>query len=89
MAMNVRYTDRPKVTGSSNQFNQGGHGEVIVGFDTGDMDSVPISELEIMVPGGEWVDLRQAFRDKIVMGDNYDHYFAFAGEEDQARGWIK
>ncbi len=87
--MKVRYIVDPEITGFTNRFNDHGLGEVIVGFDAGDMDSVYIKDLEVQLPDGRWILLSQAFRDKIVLGDNYDQRFDFSDEDDRARGWIR
>lgn len=88
--MKVRQTDKPTITGFTNRLNTHGLGEVIVGYDDDQgMDSVYIKDLEVQLPDGRWILLSQAFRDKIVMEDNYADRIDFASEEDRARGWIE
>ncbi len=48
--MKVRLKNKPNITGNSHKFNTSSPaGEVIVGFDGGDMDSVYISDLEVFI----------------------------------------
>jgi hypothetical protein len=89
MAMKIRYTNKPEITGFSSRFNEHGLGEVIVGFDGGDMTSEFISELDVQLTSGRWLPMGQAFRDRLILGDNYDQRFAEADDGDRDRGWIK
>ena len=81
--MKVRY----KKTGSeaySRNFNVSAIGEVL----TGD-DSPFISELDVYLEAlGQWKDMRQSFRDKDLIIDNYNTwFFEPTSEEDRERGY--
>lgn len=85
--MRIRYKNNHSTTGFANEFNTYGMGEVIVYFDEGDATSEYIRELEVEV-NGEWIDMKQAFRDKILMSDNYDVRFGIPTDKDRERGYM-
>jgi hypothetical protein len=75
--MKVRFSERPAVTGVASQFNTHGLGEVIVAFDEGDMDSCPISDLDVFLEARqEWRSMHLAFRERDLITDNYNTIFA-------------
>lgn len=60
--------------------------EVIVYFED-DSDTIPGSELEVFL-GDAWVKLGQAFRDKLLITDNYNtEFFEPANEAERERGY--
>ena len=74
-------------TGYSNQFNTHGLGEIIVRFDEGDMDSMNISDFEVLIDN-VWKDMSQAFKDRDLIPDNYNTHFAQPNTPaDRARGY--
>ena len=76
------------ITGYSSRFNVHGLSEIIVGFDAGDQDSMMISDFDVQLESGEWKDMRQAFKDKDLITDNYNTMFAEPkNAEERARGW--
>jgi hypothetical protein len=87
--MRIRYTERPTIEGFATTFNTHGVGEVIAGFDDGEMTSEAISELDIQLASGEWLPMREAFRARLIMGDNYDEHFGEPTDEERERGWIR
>lgn len=73
--------------GESSQFNTSTVGEVIV-TTTEDYDTVFISDLDVWV-NGQWKDMAQAFRDKDIIPDNYNQWFAAPhNDEERERGYI-
>lgn len=80
--MRVRY----KLTGTeaeTSHFNVHALAEVL----TGD-DSAFISDLDVWV-NGEWKDMRQAFKDRDIIPDNYNTFFAIPrNPEDKERGYF-
>jgi hypothetical protein len=95
--MRVRYIGRPEVTGWAGEFNTHGLGEVIVGFDEGDMTSEEVRLLEVQLEHplessvykpGAWVPLSDAFRSRDLISDNFDYrFFEPKTEADKERGW--
>lgn len=81
--MKVRYKTTGEITYAS-QFNVTALSEVL----TCD-DSPFISELDVWIEAKqEWVDMRQAFRDKDLITDNYNTiFFELETEEDKLRGF--
>lgn len=81
--MKVRYKNNGQLAWSS-QFNILTLNEVL----TGD-DSVFISSLDVFIEAKqEWKDLRQAFKDRDVITDNYNsRFFEPQNEEDRKRGY--
>ena len=73
--MKLRMTKNPEITGVGNKFNTHDLFEVIVYFDEGDCDSCFGRELDVQLSDGKWVSLSQAFRDKLVINDNYNIEF--------------
>lgn len=68
------------------QFNVHALFEVIVYFED-DSDTIPGSELEVELHG-EWIALGQAFRDKLLITDNYNTcFFEPASEAERERGY--
>lgn len=88
--MKVRLINNRRVTGHSGDFNIHAMAEVIVGFDGGDCDTMYIHDLEVFVTKlNAWKPLSNAFKDKDVIPDNYNRYFAEPGtEEDRKRGYF-
>lgn len=80
--MKVRY----KLTGTeadASQFNVHAMAEVL----TGD-DSAYVSDLDVWV-NGEWKDMGQAFKDRDIIPDNYNQWFATPySDEERERGYI-
>lgn len=73
--------------GSSSTFNVSALNEIIVGFETGDMDSDYITNYDVFV-NGEWKDMKQAFKDHDLITDNYNTgFFEPRTEEDRVRGY--
>jgi hypothetical protein len=67
-----------KWSGSLMKMNEHGIGSIIVGFDDNPdgsyngMDDMPIDKCELQLPDGTWKDLRQAFKDRDILTDNYN-----------------
>jgi hypothetical protein len=83
---------RQKSTGSTGQasrFNTHGLGEIFVGFDDGDMDSMMLADFDVFLPKlRQWKDMRQAFADKDIIPDNYNVCFGEPlNDEDRERGY--
>lgn len=80
--MKVRY----KNTGTeacASRFNTYSMDEVLTGDDT-----VPIGELDVEI-NGVWMDMRQAFRNKDIISDNYNEWFGVPVKpEDRERGYF-
>lgn len=80
--MKVRY----KLTGTeadASRFNVHALAEVL----TGD-DSAFISDLDIWI-NGQWKDMREAFKDRDIIPDNYNTFFGEPkSEEDRERGYF-
>lgn len=80
--MKVRY----KLTGTeadASYFNVHAMAEVL----TGD-DSAYISDLDVLI-NGEWKDMREAFKDRDIIPDNYNTFFSQPKtEEDRERGYF-
>jgi hypothetical protein len=88
--MKVRFKGQPSVTGHASQFNVRGLTEVIVGFDgEGGMDSCFIADLEVFVEARqEWKPMRQAFKDRDLIPDNFNTRFAEPKDEtERTRGY--
>lgn len=80
--MRVRYKEHPHIVRSASQFNMSSINEVL----TGD-DSVPESELDVLI-NNQWIDMREAFRQHLLITDNYMiHFFEPQTEEDRERGY--
>jgi hypothetical protein len=86
--MKVRLTDKPEITGYSSSLNTYGMGELIVYYDDGDASSDEISLYDVQLKDGTWLPLGQAFREKIVITDNYDSSFRESvTDEERERGY--
>lgn len=86
--MKVRHKEKGYL-GESSRFNMHGIGEIIVGFDEGDMDSMYISDFEVLLPDGKWKDMKQAFKDKDIIPDNYYTMFGLPkNDADKERGYF-
>lgn len=86
--MKVRLIKNPRITGTANRFNTGSPaGEVIMGFDGGDMDSMFISELEVLIKD-KWIPLSQAFENHILIIDNFNtEFFEPMNDEERRMGY--
>lgn len=85
--MKIRYKNQPDITGISSEFNTYGLGEVIVHFPDGSATSEEISELEVEIHD-EWVDMRNAFRRRLLINDNYNiRFFEPQTADDRERGY--
>lgn len=74
--MQVRYKDKPRVTGTSSQFNIRSVSEVIVHFDDGDATSEFQRELQVFLPAtNSWKDMNKAFADGDIVTDDYNTCF--------------
>ena len=82
--MRLRYKDS-KIETFGNAFNLHSLDEIL----THD-DSVPASNLDVFIPlKNEWKDLRQAFRDKDVLPNDANTWFAAAVKRtDKSRGYF-
>lgn len=80
---------RTGAIGYSNQFNIHGLGEIIVGFQDGDMDSDYIKNYDVFLEKrGIWYDLAGAFLTHDIIIDNYNTiFFEPKTEEDKIRGY--
>lgn len=79
--MKLRYKKSGEET-ESYKFNTSALAEI----DVGD-DSVYIKDLDVFV-NGAWKDMRQAFRDRDIIPDNYNQYFAEPRTpEEKAQGY--
>jgi hypothetical protein len=66
----------------STDFNMAALNEVVGGG-----DSWYIKDLDVLIDGN-WKDMRQAFKDKDIITDNYNtHFFEPPTEEDRKRGF--
>lgn len=80
--MKVRYKSNKQETFASN-FNVHALNEVL----TGD-DSCYVSDLDVFV-NGKWKDMQQAFRDRDIIPDNYNTWFAEPkNEDDRKQGYF-
>jgi len=85
--MKVRLFKNSNVKGTSSKFNTESVSEVIVNFDDGDSDSACISDLDVYV-NGVWISLTEAFKQKLIITDNYNtHFFEPKDEEEKKRGY--
>ena len=74
--MIIRYIDKPELTGTTGSFNISGIGEVIVYYDIGDCSSEFINNLEVYLTYPQkWYNMQKAFKDKLIIPDNYNTYF--------------
>lgn len=73
---------------SSNKFNLHSFNEIIVYFED-DCSSDYMKEYDAFIERtGEWKDLRQAFKDKDIITDNYyTKFFEPRTDEDKNRGY--
>ncbi len=85
----MRILYKGKAYGSASNFNMASLNEVIVGFEEGDMDSCFVSDLGVFIEKTKsWKSLKQAFKDRDVITDNYNSYFFEPQtEEDRERGF--
>lgn len=83
--MKIRYKKYPSDEFNSSQLNVLALNEVL----TGD-DSAYFHDLEVFIESKqEWKCLRQAFKDRDVITDNYNMYFREAQTpEEKAKGWF-
>lgn len=80
--MKVRYKNT-RTEADASHFNVHALAEVL----TGD-DSAFISDLDVWV-NGEWKDMREAFKDRDIIPDNYNTFFGVPrNEEDRQRGYF-
>jgi len=71
----------------SGQFNVASLSEIIVTYEDGSADSAFRKDWDAFV-GGQWKDLRQAFRDHDLVTDNYNtRFFEPSCGEDRERGF--
>ena len=75
--------------GSSNKFNTHGVGEMIVYFEDGDCSSELISDYDIFIENeNTWMGMKEAFKQKLIITDNYNIYFREpSNPEEKDRGW--
>lgn len=72
------------------RFNVHALAEVICYWDDGSADNMFIKELDVFIVanGIGWKDMRQAFKDKDIITDNYNTtFFEPTTEEDKIRGF--
>lgn len=87
MKVRNKATGASRVQGDASYFNTHALNEIIVGFEDGSMDSCYIKDFEVLVDG-EWIDMREAFRLRLLITDNYNtRFFEPATEEDKVRGY--
>lgn len=85
--MKVRHKEKGYL-GYASEFNPHGLGEIIVGFDEGDMDSMFIKDFDVQLPDGSWKDMSDAFRDHDIIPDKYNLHFSVpATEAERTQGW--
>lgn len=88
--MRVRLCHDLSITGYSSRFNTHGLGEVIVNFDDGDSDSMPISSLEVQLGDGRWFHMSNAFVEREIISDNFNVCFAEPRNDvERQRGWFE
>jgi len=89
--MKARLINKPHITGETSRFNTHALGEVLMGFDDGDLDSMFVSDVEVYVEAlKEWKPLSFAFKDHDVITDNYNTcFFEPDNEEDRKRGYCE
>lgn len=89
--MKARLINKPHITGETSRFNTHALGEVLMGFDDGDLDSMFVSDVEVYVEAlKEWKPLSLAFKDHDVITDNYNTcFFEPDNEEDRKRGYCE
>jgi len=88
--MKVRLIDDPCFTGESSKLNSNSISEIIIVWDSGEVDSDYASRYEVLLTSGEWITLTEAFRDNKVITDNYNTSFREPlNEEEKKRGWYE
>ena len=87
--MKARLINKPHITGETSHFNTYALGEVLMGFDDGDLDSIFVSDIEVYVEAtNQWKALTQAFKDHDVITDNYNTcFFEPENDEERERGY--
>jgi hypothetical protein len=97
--MKVRLIKKPNITGIANRFNTCSKCEVIIGYDGADMDSVYVSELEVLIHKivkigfshkviKLWMPMKEAFRNKDLITDDMNtEFFEPHNKEDRVRGY--
>jgi len=75
--------------GSSSSFNTHSTNEVLVVFEDGYQDSIPISDLDIFIESkGIWVDMAAALTARDIVVDNFNEHFREAKvKEDYLNGY--
>jgi hypothetical protein len=80
-----------KYEGFTTTFNIASLSEVIVLFDCGGADSMPISELEVYLEAKkQWKNMFLAFKDKDIIPNNLNTSFGEPrNDEDRRRGYFQ
>jgi hypothetical protein len=75
--------------GYSDKFNTHGLGEMIVYFEDGDCSSEYIKDYDTFVESeNAWMDMGEAFRQNLIIPDNYNVDFREPDNvEEKYRGW--
>ena len=75
--------------GYSSTFNTHACSEIIVCYPDGDMDSGFITDHEAYIESRQvWMDMQDAFREKLIIPDNYNTGFREpANEAERGKGW--
>ncbi len=86
--MKARLIKNKDVTGMSNKFNTTSHNEVFMYFDNeGGASSEFISDVEVKIKD-KWIPLSEAFKQKLLISDNYNtEFFEPINEEEKERGY--
>lgn len=76
--------------GSAREFNTSSLSEILVFFENGGADSDYIQNYDVFLESKqEWKDMSEAFKDKDLIIDNHNTYFAEPqNEEDRKRGYF-
>ena len=73
--MKVRMKSDPNGVFHSSKFNTHAMSEVIGQGDSFGADSFFIKDLDVLLSTGQWKDMKQAFRDRDIITDNYNTWF--------------
>jgi hypothetical protein len=85
--MKVRFKFKPDVRGTATGFNTLSLTEVIVAGDWG-VESVPVTDLEVLLPNEKWKDMSQAFAERDIIPNNLNTTFNVPKtEKDKIRGY--
>lgn len=75
--------------GYSDTFNTHALSEIIVAFSDGDCSSEYIKDYDVYLENRQiWLDMQEAFREKLIIPDNYNTSFREPVDEaEREKGW--